>query len=88
MNFEHLWLLFLVALPVLWMMLNSHRGYGFNPLLINTLGAALLLAAFSLSGFVLRESKGSVNALANGLNALSAAELRMYSGFLKRPCWG
>jgi hypothetical protein len=73
---------------VLWMLLNSHRGYGFNPFLINALGAALLLAALSLSGFVLRESKGSGNALANGLNALSAAELTKYSGFLKRPCWG
>ena len=85
MNFEHLWLLFLVALPVLWMILNSHRGYGLNPLLINTLRAALLLSAVSLSGFILRESKGPVNALANGLSALSAADLRRYSGLFKRP---
>jgi hypothetical protein len=85
MNFEHLWLLFLVALPVLWMMLNSHRGYDFKPLLINALRAALLLVAFLLSGFVLREARRPVNAPAGGLTAVSAAHLRTYSSLLKGP---
>ena len=78
MTFEHLCLLFLIVPPVLWMMCHSHRSRGFNRFLINALGAALLVPAFCLPGFVPQESRRAANVLAHALTSLSDEDLRKY----------
>jgi hypothetical protein len=75
MIFERLFL-FLVLLPlVLWVMFHSHRSLGFNRFLVTASGAVVLLLAFCLPGFVLRESRAAANVLADALANLSETEL-------------
>jgi hypothetical protein len=65
MIFERLFL-FLVLLPlVLWVMFHSHRSLGFSRFLLKASGAAVLLLAFCLPGFVLRDSRAAANVLAD-----------------------
>jgi len=75
MTFERLFLLFVLVPPVLWMIVNSHRRGCSNRFLLKASGAALLLLAFCLPGFVLRESRAAANVLADALASLSETEL-------------
>ena len=72
MTFERLFLLFLVVPPVLWMTVNSHRRGTYSGFLHKASGAAILLLAFCLPGFVLRESRA---VLADALASLSETDL-------------
>jgi hypothetical protein len=85
MIFEHLFLLLLLLPPVLWMMCNSHRSANPNRFLLIASGAAVLLLAFCLPGFVLRESRAAAVVLADSLASLSEAELDK-TRFHMTPC--
>jgi hypothetical protein len=52
---------------------------GRNRMLINALRSALLLSSFSLSGFVLPESRAAANMLASALSSLSGTDLKKYT---------
>jgi hypothetical protein len=63
MTFERLFLFLVLVPPVLWMF-RSHRGMGLSRFLLKASGAAVLLLAFCLPGFVLRKSRAA-NVLAD-----------------------
>jgi hypothetical protein len=65
MTFERLFLFLVLVPPVLWVMFRSHRGMGLSRFLLKASGAAVLLLAFCLPGFVLRESRAAANVLAD-----------------------
>lgn len=75
MTFERLFLFLMLVPPVLWVMFHSHRGLGLSRFLLKASGAAVLLLAFCLPGFVLRESRAAANVLADALSNLSETEL-------------
>jgi hypothetical protein len=77
MTFEQVWLFFLMVPPTLWMLLNFQRSSR-RSFIINMFGALLLLA-FSLSGFALRESSAAAEVLARALASLSEADLKRSS---------
>jgi hypothetical protein len=75
MNIERLWLLFLVALPVIWMTVHSCRGY-FNSLPGTALRVALVLSAFSLPALATDRAAKPSNILADALKSLSDNDLK------------
>ncbi len=75
MMFERLFLFLPLVPPVLWVMFHSHRSLGFSHFLLKASGAAVLLLAFCLPSFVLRESRAAANVLADALANLSETEL-------------
>jgi ABC-type uncharacterized transport system permease subunit len=77
MHFEQVWLLFLMAPPTLWILFNSYQSSR-GSFVINMFGALLLLA-FSPSGFALRESSAAAEVLARALASLSEADLKRSS---------
>ena len=82
MTFERLFVLFLLVPPVLWMMCNAHRSADSNRFLLKACGAAVLLFAFCLPGFVLRESRAGASVLADALASLSETELEQEHDFI------
>lgn len=75
MTVEHLFLLPMLLPPVLWMMCSSRRSANPNRFLLIASGAAVLLLAFCLPGFVLRESRAAAGVLVDSLASLSETEL-------------
>ena len=82
MTFESLWVLFPVVATMLWMILNCHRSRGSNRLVLEVFGAALLLLAFCLQGFVLQTSTVPAKVLADALAGLSDTDLKQDNDFL------
>ena len=73
---------------MVWMMFHSHRSLGCHRFVVKILGAALLLLALYLPGFVRRESKAAVSVLTDALSGLSGRDLKKYnlsSGAAQRP---
>jgi len=64
MIFERVCFPFWVVPPVLWLVFNSDRSP--NRFLLRAVGCGLLLLAFYLAGFILRESRERANVLADG----------------------
>ena len=80
MGFERVSLLFLVVPPVLWMVFNSQRND--NRFLLKAFGVVLVILAFCLPGFVLRDSRAAANVLADSLAGLSETELEQEYDFV------
>lgn len=76
MTLERLWMLLLMVPPVLWMICSGHRSRGSSRFVLKAFGAALLLLAFCLPGFVMRESRAAAKVLADALAGLSVPDLK------------
>jgi hypothetical protein len=75
MTLEHVWLLFLIAPLVLWMIFASNRSRVAGRFAINIFGILLLLA-FGLTGFAPRKPNVAVEPLAQALTGLSDTDLK------------
>jgi hypothetical protein len=77
MHSEKVCLLFLSALPAVWMTFHSCRGC-FNSLLVNALRVAILLSALSLPAFVTEAAGNTAQVLIDALNSLSRDDLKKH----------
>ena len=75
MTFEQVWLFFLIAPLVLWMIFACNRSRVAGRFAINIFGILLLLAS-GLAGFVPRKPSVAVEALAQALIGLSDTDLK------------
>jgi Mg-chelatase subunit ChlD len=83
MTFQHPWMLFLLIVPLLWMLMNWHRSSRHSSLAIKTLCLWALLLALAKPTLVFRSSRMAVAVLADTSASISDQGLKHESDLIR-----